>query len=71
VRAAPRLYGEQFERTLRSDVACALTAMPGPRGLIVLDGIHRLLKADLLGHDAVPVKRLTPVDVARVVLDSV
>ncbi len=44
---------------MAADLAFPLQALERPGGhLTVLDGIHRLLKADLLGHATVAVTRL-------------
>ena len=64
VRAEPSRYWAQYARTMAADLAFPLHALERPDGRVtVLDGMHRLLKADLLGHatvavNAIPLDRL-------------
>ncbi len=56
VRTDPNQYRGQYARTVAADLAFPLNVLERPDGrLTVLDGIHRLLKADLLGHATVAV----------------
>lgn len=48
VRAEPATYAAQWRRTLAADLAFPIHLLDGERP-IVLDGLHRLLKADVLG----------------------
>ncbi len=49
VRADPSRYWAQYARTMAADLDLPLQALERPGGhLTVLDGIHRLLKADLV-----------------------
>jgi hypothetical protein len=62
VRADPVLYHDQYARTMAADLAFALHALIRPGGtLTLLDGVHRLLKADICGQQTVSVKKL-PMD---------
>lgn len=58
VAADPRCFREQFARTLAADLRFPLHVLQRPERLTVLDGMHRLLKAHLAGHDTVFVKKV-------------
>lgn len=59
VRHDTRRYHAQYARTIAADLAFPLDALEGPNSTRrLLDGVHRLLKADLLGHTTVAVKTL-------------
>jgi hypothetical protein len=45
VRRDPRAHAEQWQRTLRADLGFPIHLLQGDR-LLVLDGVHRLLRAD-------------------------
>ncbi len=60
VRADPGRYWEHYARTMAADLRFPIHALERPSGrLTVLDGIHRLLKADLLGHTTVRIKKIS------------
>jgi hypothetical protein len=52
VRAEPTTYAAQWRRTLAADLGFPVHLLAGER-LVVLDGLHRLLKADVLGIEHV------------------
>jgi hypothetical protein len=59
VRADPSRYHLQYARTMAADLSFPLHALARQEGsLILLDGVRRLLKADLLGLATVAVKQL-------------
>jgi len=58
VRADPARYREHYERTMVADLDCPLDLLFRNGRWVILDGIHRLLKADLLGLGNVQVRRL-------------
>ncbi len=59
VRADPGRYHLQHARTMAADLAFPVDALARPRGaLTLLDGVHRLLKADMLGRRTVDVKKV-------------
>lgn len=62
VRADPARYPEQYARTMATDLAFPLHALVRASGtLTLLDGVRRLLKADLCGQQTVSVRKL-PMD---------
>lgn len=53
-------YPAQWERTMAADLRFALHARTRSTGqVVILDGIHRLLKASILGWPTVNVRLLT------------
>lgn len=52
VRHDPERYAVHWRRTLDADLAYPIDLLEGKR-LVILDGVHRLLKADILGMSAV------------------
>ncbi|WP_020577948.1 hypothetical protein [Actinopolymorpha alba] len=61
VAADPERYHEQYARTLGADLRYPLHVLDRPERLTLLDGVHRLLKARLLGLETVQVKKV-PMD---------
>ena len=66
VRRGPDTYPDQFERTLSADLKYPLVVMRWRRRWTILDGVHRLLKSQLVGVDPVPVKILDRSEVQEV-----
>lgn len=63
VRAYPDRYAEQWSRTMTCDLAYPLDCYLDPHGRVtVLDGVHRLLKADVLGWRTVSIHILRESD---------
>ncbi len=60
VRRDPARYHLQYARTMAADLAFPVHALVRPeRALTLLDGVHRLLKAELLGHRTIDVKKVS------------
>jgi hypothetical protein len=58
VEADPGRYEEQYQRTMAADLDHPLDLLLWNHEWVILDGVHRLLKADLLGLSHVRVRRL-------------
>jgi hypothetical protein len=59
VAADPVTYREQYDRTLAADLIHPLDALARPDNRItILDGVHRLLHAELENRSAVAVRLL-------------
>ena len=58
VVADPVRFGKHYERALTADLACPLDVMLWRGRWTVMDGVHRLLKARLLGLDVVRVRKI-------------
>ena len=57
VKADPARYQEHYQRTMAADLDCPLDLLLRSGRWVILDGVHRLLKADLLGLSHVQVRR--------------
>jgi hypothetical protein len=61
VRANPTRYHAQYHRTMTSDLSYPLHVLASHGHIItIIDGYHRLLKADILGIQQVHTKHLPP-----------
>jgi hypothetical protein len=58
VAACPQRFTGQYARTLAADLSVPIHLLDRPERLTVLDGMHRLLKAHLLGHDTILAKEV-------------
>jgi hypothetical protein len=58
VLTIPNPHREHFERTMDADLAYALDVTLRSGSWVVLDGVHRLLKAVALGEPTVRVRKL-------------
>lgn len=66
---APDRYRDQWERTLACDLSVRLHARVDQADkIVILDGVHRLLKAMLLGQDYVRVRLVTDEDLSAISL---
>ena len=65
VKADPARYQEQYKRTMVADLAHPLDLLFRNDRWVILDGVHRLLKADVLGLSQV---RVRPVSAAMLPL---
>ncbi|HEY1178384.1 MAG TPA: hypothetical protein VGF17_19690 [Phytomonospora sp.] len=64
----PERHAGQWERTLSADLAMPIHAVERDGRLVVLDGVHRLLKAVVEGRGTIAVKTLRPGDLDRIAL---
>ena len=55
----PEKYKVQYERTMNSDMTYPLDIMWNKGRWLLLDGLHRLVKAKILGHDKVKVRKIS------------
>ena len=58
VKADPGRYEEHYKRTMAADLGYPLDLVIRNHRWVILDGVHRLLKADLLGLSHVQVRRV-------------
>ena len=54
VRAAPARHRDQWDRTMRTDLDVPIHIRETDRGPVILDGVHRLLKASIEGRPSLP-----------------
>jgi len=58
VLANPEIYTEEFERTTKADLSHPLDIMFWKNRWLLLDGLHRLVKAHTLGMNKVKVRKI-------------
>jgi hypothetical protein len=58
VKADPARYEEQYQRAMATDLGYPLDLLFRNDQWVILDGVHRLLKADVLGLSNVRLRRL-------------
>ena len=68
VRADPARYPGHRQRVLDADLYRPIYVMERSRGLVVMDGVHRLAKADELGWDRILAHRVQMRDIAKVLV---
>jgi hypothetical protein len=56
VRAHPERFAEQWRRTERADLSAPIHFRTTHRGPLILDGLHRLLKAAIEGRSTLPAR---------------
>lgn len=66
VQAQPLAYPEHADRIVIADLACALHVVQRRGRWLVLDGIHRLTKAEMLGYGDLEVFALSPRDIVAI-----
>jgi len=56
--SCPSRFRTKCQRTMAADLGCPLDLLFRNGRWVILDGVHRLLKADLLGLGNIQVRRL-------------
>ncbi len=54
----PDTYQKEYERTMACDLKYPIDIMENRGKWLILDGLHRLMKAQILGMDAVKVRKI-------------
>ena len=54
----PQKYKEEYERTMRADLRYPIDVMENKERLLILDGLHRLTKAKIIGLDTVQARNI-------------
>lgn len=57
VKKDPEKYGDQYTQTMQSDLSHPISIIFLNDRWVIMDGLHRLLKANILGHKAIKAKR--------------
>ena len=68
VRADHERSPEHWQRIQDADLYRPIYVIERPRGLVVMDGVHRLAKADEMGWDRILAHRVPMHDFARVLV---
>lgn len=54
----PKNHQEEYERTMKADLSHPIDIMENKGRLLILDGLHRLVKAKILGNSKVQVRKI-------------
>ena len=54
----PNRYKEEYERTMKADLRHPIDIMKNKGRWLILDGLHRLMKAKILGMNKVMVRKI-------------
>jgi len=54
----PQEHKKEYERTMRADLKYPIDVMENKGRLLILDGLHRLTKAKIIGIDTVQVRNI-------------
>jgi hypothetical protein len=68
VRRDPARHPEQWARTLNADLSFPIHVMSHSGRTVILDGIHRLLKAAVEGRSTIRARRLSKVHLPAIAL---
>ncbi|MBM7783587.1 hypothetical protein [Tenggerimyces flavus] len=67
VASDPERHREQYERTLAADLSHPIHVLQRTDRLTILDGVHRLLKAQLQGARTITAKVVSPDQLSEIV----
>lgn len=62
----PEKYKEEYERTMKSDLKYPIDLMQNKGRWLILDGLHRLMKAKIQGLDIVKVRKISRDEIPRI-----
>jgi hypothetical protein len=65
--ARPEAHPEHADRIANADLSYPLHVIRRGRRWLILDGIHRLVRAEMLGLSDIAVSTLVPTDLAKIV----
>jgi hypothetical protein len=68
VRRDPQRFATHYERAMAADLSYPLYVTRWNGRLTILDGMHRLLKADILGYKQVPVYVIGLKEIAEIMV---
>ncbi|MDD3607205.1 MAG: hypothetical protein PHQ20_00170 [Candidatus Moranbacteria bacterium] len=54
----PKAHNEEYERTMKADLKYPIDIMENKGRWLILDGLHRLMKASILGQNSVSVRKI-------------
>lgn len=65
----PKKYKKEYERTINSDLSFPIDIMKNKGRWLILDGLHRLMKAKILGIKKVNVRKIPRSKIKDIVKD--
>lgn len=58
VLQSPDIYKDEYNRTMNADMTYPIDIMYWKKRWLMLDGLHRLVKAKLLGYDSIKARKI-------------
>ena len=62
----PKKYQSQYDRVMNSDISYPIDVMENKGRLVILDGLHRLVKCELLGMNKVKVRIISRSEIVNI-----
>ncbi len=62
----PDKYSYQYKRTMRSDLSHPIDIMKNKGRWLILDGLHRLVKMQILGYTKVKVRKIPRSQISKI-----
>ncbi len=62
----PEKYKEEYERTMKTDLGFPIDIMRNKGRWLILDGLHRLMKAKILGMKKVKVRKIPRSEMGKI-----
>jgi hypothetical protein len=66
----PEKYKQEYERTMSSDLSYPLDIMYWKKRWLLLDGLHRLVKAYILGENTIKVRKVPVKEIPNILKDN-
>lgn len=66
----PEAHTVEYERTMRADLAYPIDIMENKGRWLILDGLHRLMKASILGMEKVNVRKIPRERIPEIVRET-
>lgn len=62
----PEKFQEEYDRTMKADMSHPIDIMENKGRWLILDGLHRLVKAKILGYDKVNVRKIPRTEIHNI-----
>jgi len=66
----PDEYQDEYKRTMNSDLSCPIDIMQNKGRWLILDGLHRLMKAKILGMKKVKVRKIPRSEIPNILKED-
>jgi len=63
----PQKYKTEYNRTMSADINYPIDIMENKNHWLILDGLHRLVKAKILGHKKVNVRKIPRTEIPKII----
>lgn len=62
----PEKYKVEYDRTMKADLSHPIDIMENKGRWLILDGLHRLVKARILGYDKISVRKIPRTEIPKI-----